>query len=221
MIDIRAKARSFAVETSATSLVEFAVAAPVLIALLLGAVELNNEITAGRRLDQASYSIAQIVSEAPDPPGTITETDLQMANDSAMVVFPLVLSDSSAKGESWSSDVSITISNVVMTQKSNGTYKAEVAWSWGANKRPCNKNLKPATSDDATPTTTTLPPDAYAPGSIVVVDVVYNYTPLFMAKLFNGIAMSRSTFLQPRNVPPTSYIIHSGAAGGATLCPGY
>jgi len=217
------------IDKTGVAAVEFALVAPLLLALLLGAVELDNQITAGRRLAQASYSVAQVISEAPNPPGTINYMDLQMANDSAMVVFPLVLSDSAARGVSWGSDISITISNIVMakvvtTCSTSCAYTAHVAWSWGASKRPCLINLSAATSDTATPTATTLPPDVFAPGSVIVADITYTYRSVFETGLFGTFVMHRSTYLQPRNVTPSSYIQYStvsGDPGATTLCPGY
>lgn len=229
MTEITAKLRRLQRDESATALVEFAFVAPFLIFLLLGSVELSNEITASRRLDQASYSVAQIVSEAPNPPGTISYSDLQMAHDSVMIVFPLVLADSASKGEAWTSDISITISNVVMTKvnpscTANCAYNAQVAWTWGDVKRPCTVNLTPSLSDASAPSNTTLPPDAFSTGSVVVVDIAYTYTPSLMSSLITSRTFHRTTYLQPRNVPPSSYIKYSaitGDPGATTVCTGY
>ncbi len=223
-------ARDFLRNRKGLVAIEFAMVGPVMLAMLLGSVELNNHIVASIRLAQASYSIAQIVSEAPNPPGTVNYMDLQMAHDSAMVAFPQVLANSYAQNKSWGNDISITISNVAMTKvvatcTTSCAYTAYVIWTWGSAPRPCQTNLTPASSDSAAPSATTLPPDAYAPGSLIVVDVVYTYRPTFLSNLFGNSTMSRSTYLQPRNVPPSSHIKYdatvTGDPGATTICPGY
>ncbi len=214
-------------DVSGVAALEFAFVAPLLILVLLGTVELYNEITSGRHVQQASYSIAQIISEAPNPPSTVDYQDLQMAHDSAMIAFPLVLADSASKGINWSKDVSITISSIVVTQdptcagKANCQYVANVAWTWGDAKRPCSVNLQKA-SDTADPSPTTLPSDAFAPGSIIVADVSYHYTPVIFDGIVRSINYKRTAYLQPRNVQPTSYIQYdriAGDPGATTICP--
>jgi Flp pilus assembly protein TadG len=214
-------------DVAGVAALEFAIVAPFLILVLLGTVELYNEITSGRRVQQASYSIAQIISEAPNPPGAVDYQDLQMAHDSAMIVFPLVLGDSASKGINWSKDISITISSIVVTQdptcagNANCQYIANVAWTWGDAKRPCSVNLQKA-ADTSDPSPTTLPSDAFAPGSLIVADVSYHYTPVIFGGIVHSINYTRSTYLEPRNVQPTSYIQYdqiAGDPGATTICP--
>jgi Flp pilus assembly protein TadG len=219
--------------------VEFAFVAPVVIAFLFGVVEFTNVTTAQRRLEIAASSIAQMVAAAQNPNPTacnvaghsgvttcVNYIDLQYANDATMVLFPLVLTDSAQKGIDWASDISITISSVVFTKvvptcTSSCTYSAAVSWSAGSAKRPCNTPLLPSATDATTPTPTTLPPDAYAAGSAIMVDLAYSYTPRFFTTILPKITLHRSAFLPPRNVLPSSSIFYSlatGDPGATTAC---
>jgi len=208
------------------AIVEFALVFPVLLMLLLALVEVSNAVTANRRLQVVANAMAQMITQSST--GVVNYVDVQFAIDSTMVLFPLVLSDSAQKRISWGNDISVTVSSVVFSLQnpqctSNCIYNANVAWSGGAQKRPCNFNLT-ATADTAAPSLTTLPTDVYGPGSLVVADVVYNYTPSVWPNALLTLKLSKSVYLQPRYIPPTSYIhyaVISGDNGVASSCPGY
>jgi hypothetical protein len=131
-----------------------------------------------------------------------------------MVIFPQMLQDAARKGISWKNDISISIAGVLFTGKPAGctpsncsSYDANVVWNSGPNKRTCGVLLTPA-PDTATPSPTTLPTDVFGPGSLIVVDIVYNYAPifgsvftkLFGSPLFGTIPIARSAYLAPRYV---------------------
>lgn len=208
------------------AIVEFALVFPVLLMLLLALVEVSNIVTANRRLQVVANAMAQMITQSST--GIVNYVDVQFAIDSTMVLFPLVLSDSAQKGIAWGNDISVTISSVVFSLQnpqcaSNCIYNANVAWSGGSQKRPCNFDLT-ATADTAAASSTTLPTDVYGPGSLVVADVVYNYTPSIWRNALPTLRLSKSVYLQPRYIPPTSYIhyaVISGDNGIASSCPGY
>lgn len=208
------------------AVVEFALIFPVLLLLLLALVEVSNLVTANRRLQVVANAMAQMITQSST--GVVNYVDIQFAVNSTMVLFPLVLSDSAQKGISWGNDISVTISSIVFSLQnsqctSNCIYNANVAWSGGGQRRPCNFNLT-ASNDTAAPSLTTLPTDVYGPGSLVVADIVYNYTPSIWPNVLPTIRLSKSVYLQPRYIPPTSYIhyaVISGDNGIASSCPGY
>ena len=220
------KKAAFRRNENGMAMVEFGLIFPVLVTLLLALVEVSNLATSNRRLQVVANSITQMITQSST--GVVNYVDVQFAIDSTMVLFPLVLSDSANKGISWSSDISVTVSSVVFSLQnalctSNCTYNAKVAWSGGSNKRPCNFNLT-ATPDTATPSSTTLPTDVYGPGSLIVADVVYTYKPWIWLTLLPAITVSKSVYLAPRYIPPTSYIKYSVIAGDngvASSCPGF
>lgn len=71
------------------------------------------------------------------------------------------------------------------------------------------------------PSKTTLPADVFGPGSIIIVDVVFNYTPIFGLGLFGTIPIARSAYLSPRYVPLIKYAVVSGDDGLGAECAGY
>ena len=94
----------FLCDQAGTAIVEFAWALPFLLLTLLGVYNLSQAANAERQLSRLSDGIAtQLVTTGVvgAPSYQINYTDLHYANDSAMLEFPLVLSDSYAKNESW------------------------------------------------------------------------------------------------------------------------
>ncbi len=203
--------------------VEFAIVVPMLALLLAGLYQAWMLTVVNRELDAVPASIAQMLTQTTT--GAVNDDDLAFTASSAMVLFPTVLSDAASKGLSWSDDIGITISSVVFSQQANGAYQAEVAWSRGTSKRPCGTPLTGA-ADTATPSPTTLPQDLFGVGSLIVVDVVFTYSPSFLPTTFmpqSTYTFKKSVYLQPRYIAAPSYITHSAkdADGATTLCPGY
>ena len=197
-------------------MLEFTLIAPFLLALLFGSYELTRFINTTRQISNLSNSIAQLFAQ--NTSGTITDTDLHFAIDSTMVTFPNVLGDAHQQGIWWYQDVHVTMSSVAFSPTvtgctSNCTYNAKVMWTTGS--RPCSTNLTPV-ADTATSSPGTLPTDAFGPGSIIVVDVVYNYRPIVATTLLGIKTISRSTFIQPRYVSSVKY----NSSGMATACAG-
>jgi len=227
MLNLATRARGRAMRTGCTrgtATLEFAIAFPVLILMLLSSVDVANLVTDSRRLQTVANTVGQLVSTTSS--GSVTYADLQSAASSAVVLFPAVLSQSYVGSEAWTSVISISISSIVFIKTnplctSNCSYTARVAWSGGSVPRPCGVNLAPA-SDSAAPSPTTLPQDVFGPGSLIVADVVYTYTPTFLT--IASTTFRKSSFIAPRYVPASSYIkyaVVSGDNGYASSCPGY
>ncbi len=226
---------AFARSTRAIAAVEFAIILPLMIIVMLGSVEVARLLTFSRRVNLVANTAVQMLSEPavaqvpsnvtiPAPnnvsSGNVTYTDLHTAQDSAMVIFPQVLSDAAQKGISWTNDIKISMASVRFVPppsgcKSSCSYQANVVWASGPNARTCGVPLT-AADDNVTPSKTTLPKDLfpspstpvtnlYSAGSIVVVDVDYTYTPLFTSKFFGSIRMQRSAYLSPRYVQLVLY----------------
>jgi Flp pilus assembly protein TadG len=192
---------------------EFALIAPLLIALFLGGFELTRYMNAIRRITYLANSVAEMIAQ--NTTGSVNMVDIQFAQDSTMLIFPQVLSDSKGKGIPWGNDMTVDISAVDFTPTvsgctSNCTYTAKVHWST-AGYRPCSAPLS-AVSDTAAPTATTLPSDVFGPGSLIVVDVVYTYTPVVATNIFGAMTIRHSAYLQPRYVASVNY---DGSVGWA------
>ncbi len=199
--------RTFAAARKGVGAVEFAFTAPILITLLCGGFELTRYIKAVRQLTAASTALAGMIAQ--NTSGSVNDTDLLFFRDAVMIAYPDVLADAAAQNKTWTNDIQVTMSSINFSLtnqncKSNCTYQAKVAWSGGSNTRPCSTLLTSA-SDDAQPTTTTLPSDTFGPGTLIVVDIVYTYRPIVATQLLRPLSLSRSFYIQPRYVSSIAY----------------
>ena len=211
--------------TSGSAAVEFAFIMPFLLVLLLGAFEVSRYITTLRKVTLASNSVAEILSQ--NQSGTITVIDVLTAFDSIMITFPGVLADAHAKGIDWYNDIQATFSSVAFTPTkpgctSNCIYTANVAWTWPWNStgRVCGVP-QTSVSDTSPPTLTALPQSSFGPGSMIVVDVAYVYTPTVATKLFSPMTIRKSFYIPPRRVPLVKLDPAAEGVLGLRRCPGY
>jgi Flp pilus assembly protein TadG len=217
--------KTFKAAQGGLAMLEFAFALPFLLLALLGFVELDRYISMTRRLEITANSIAEQIAQDT----LVTPVDVTFAQDSTVVLFPAVLADSASKGIAWSADIALSMSSIVFTQTNpsctvNCNYNAKVAWSSGSNSvsRPCNVLLQ-AVPDGQSPQPTTLPTDAFGPVPVIVVDVAFNYTPLFGANLLPAVTLRRSAYMQPRYTAGNAYLQYAVAGGDnlVTTCPGF
>ncbi len=219
--------KRFAAAEQGVAGLEFSIAAPLLILMMLGFVELDRYAWATRELENTANSIAQMMTQAPLPAvgaaGSILPGDIAIATNSVKVLFPRVLQDSARLGHSWDSDIAVGISSVAFTERNPGCvgaaciYDATVAWSGGNARRPCKVPMAPVADTDP-PSPTTLPADSFGASSVVVVDLTYVYKPLFLQKIFAGWTLKRSAYLQPRYVDVLKYAV-AGGDSLVTTCP--
>ena len=217
------RAKEFWRARQAIAATEFALVLPLLVILMLGSVEAARLIVSARKVTLVATTAVEMLTQ--NGTGKINYVDLHFATDSTMVIFPQILQDAAQKGISWKNDISVSMASVVFTPNpstctSNCSYNANVVWNSGPNKRTCGVLLVSAT-DTATPNNTKLPADVFGPGSIIVVDVLFNYTPIFGLGLFGTIPIARSAYLAPRYVPLIKYAVVSGDDGVGAECPGY
>ncbi|MGH6811044.1 MAG: TadE/TadG family type IV pilus assembly protein [Methylocella sp.] len=211
----------------AISAIEFALVLPFLVVLMLGSAEAARLIIFARNVTQVATTSVEMLTQ--NGTGKINYVDLHFAIDSTMVIFPQILQDAAQKKITWGNDISISMASVVFTPNplsctSNCSYTANVVWNSGPNKRTCGVALT-AVPDTSAPSKTTLPADVFGPGSLIVVDIVFNYTPIFGLGLFGTIPIARSAYIAPRYVQAPKYIKYdatvSGDDGIGAECPGY
>jgi Flp pilus assembly protein TadG len=243
------KRQRFGRDPRGSAALEFAIVFPVLMALLSGALEYSLAARAGRRLTALVDSVGAMLAATPvaaaargslpATTGTATYVTLHYAHDSAMLVFPDVLADAYAKGKSWGSQIKISMAGVSFTlapgctsaSSSPGCYVAHVGWTGDAKTRACGAPLN-AVANSSTPSASTLPmalfdpvptqtAGVYAvPPPVIVVDVVYTYTPLVFGKLLGSTSIARSAYVNPRYMTKLTYQAISGDDGFGQLCPG-
>ena len=188
--------------------VEFALILPVILLLYIGAVDVTRSVLTGRRLDQLSRTIADLVSQQPTTT-PVTSTTLSLifgAASSVMSPYP-------------TSGLKLTVSAVDISAKADGSCcQALVRWSFtqGGTLRPCTPPLTQV-ADGTYATATTIPSSlilansaggfgyrAGATSYLIIADVSSTYAPFFPALPFvnpsdwfrNGIR--RTTYMVPR-----------------------
>jgi Flp pilus assembly pilin Flp len=235
MADRLPSATRFLGDTRAASVIEFALILPVLLILMLGGIQLVTYIDASRKVGLIAQSISQMISQAMPPSGstvaTVTAADLHFSYDSTLVLFPYLLKDAPRQGLQWWQDIAITYAAVAFTRTSSNCiggdlsacYTAAVAWTssgtTGGNYRPCKVPQLPA-ADTTPPNRTTLPRSVFGPGSIVAVDVVFNFRPTFGARFIPAVRIARSMYVQPRYAALVNFDT-TGNDGIAVKCPGF
>src|ERR1700722_2672499 len=131
----RAKFAEFRRNRSGMAATEMAFIAPIMILLALGGVDTTRYVIATEQIDKVASTIGQMLTETqPTIPGgrtaAVTYVDLQFFHDSAMVIFPDVLSDAANQGVSWTKDIEISMSSIQFTASpstctTNCTYTAQ------------------------------------------------------------------------------------------------
>ena len=200
------RACAFARDDGGVSAIEFSLCAPVMIVLLLVGVDTARFVIATKRVESVAATIGQMMSV--NTSGSLSDTDLQFYRDSAMVIFPQVLADAAQQNVPWTSDIGVTMSSVAFTGTSPNV-TAKVTWSGGSAPRSCT--VPPvAAADAASPSPTTLPPDGFTPGSLLVVDVKFTFRPTIAPHFMSPMSISRSFYMAPR-------FVQSVAFGGSTF----
>jgi Flp pilus assembly protein TadG len=207
--------------------VEFALVAPVLVILLVGARDLSVGIATWWHVTQAAKAIGQIATATAantDQTNSLTATEAYAA---ATAVFPLLpqLVSTAAK------DFGVVLSAVVFTPTAavvtpcTGAclYAAAVAWSHvplgGAAARPCGALTQAA--DTAAPSPTTLPASAFSAAPLLVVDLSVTFRPIFTSLLAAAIPLTRTVYLPLRTGPDSAWVRYVDTGSAQPMCPGF
>lgn len=219
--------------------IEFAVILPVLLLLLLAGTQVVLYINASRKVGQVARSISQMMSQAAPSDtssvATVNANDLHFSYDSAMVIAPFLLGDAKRQGVEWWKTISINAASIAFTKITNtcndpsdqsACYVANVVWTssgvaqpGGTTYRPCVVPQLPA-DNSAPPTPRTLPRSVFGPASLIVIDVVYTFTPTFGQNFVPAVRIAQSAYVQPRYASLVTYD-PANSDGIASKCPGY
>lgn len=202
---------------------EFALIAPLLLLIGLGAIDLSRAWLAWRRVVQTAQATAEIetaVAVQIDGSNQTTTSQLSTVSTAIFAIYPSVQS-------APTSQYGVAISEVVFTKSPANcttacTYTANVAWSaplqGSASARPCG--TLSSKSDTSAPSSSTLPADAFGPTSLLVVDVFYNYQPILLNYLTGPVAMHYTAYLPPRSGTIGQWIRYVNSGVG-TNCAGW
>lgn len=196
---------------------EFAIAAPLLMLLLLATIDVSRAILTARRMEVAAGAIAEMASTAAAraaSPNTLSSTAAWQATTAAFAWFP----DWARAG--GANTFSITLSSINFASTSGG-YKPKLAWSvanpLGVSRlRPCGS---PAiVANDATPTTASISAGDVGTTSLLVADISTTFQPMFLGLILVTIPMTQSASVSPRIGNGVTLLIDGGAAS-TVICP--
>lgn len=185
--------------TRGVAALEFALASPMLILMLLSMYDIANGWLAWRRLTAAAQSVGQIATVLAvnvDGTNSLTVEQAWRSSTAAYAAMPEMRVAGARYG--------VTLSQVLFTTAPacNGTTcAAHVDWSKAvlgvAAPRPCG--ALSATADDAAPGPTVMPQSTFQPAPVLVVDMTYAFKPLFLGGVVGAISMARSSYFPARS----------------------
>lgn len=212
--------------------IEFGLILPLMFSMVAGVYDLSQAYVAWERVTTCAQAIDQIATALAANSATVNSLTMAQATTAASAIYAYLPDTQSAS----TSTFGVTISSVVMSSSPPGCtsgclYDAHVAWSGvfagsATSQRPCDlvpglSGLIPA-ADNATPTPNTLPTDAYSAASLMVVDVVYTFTPAFFKYITKSFKMAQSAYYPPRAGLTNNWISYKQSSGNSTtLCAGY
>ncbi|MFO1184628.1 MAG: TadE/TadG family type IV pilus assembly protein [Bauldia sp.] len=166
-----AKLRQMRRDRNAMAAVEFALVAPILMALYFGITEIGDAVVVYTKVTHTASAINDLVSQAK----SITNADMaSIFSAASSIMVPKSTSN-------------LTI--VVTAIQTDAASKATVAWADGLHKTPPAKN-----------SSYTLPANLVAPNAFYVdAKVVYTYQPLIGFWFPTAVPLSRESYLLPRN----------------------
>ncbi|TFZ57613.1 pilus assembly protein [Methylorubrum sp. Q1] len=238
-----AQVDGFRAAEGAVAAIEFALILPTLLLVLFAGTQVVAYIDATRKVELVAHSISQMISQSVPPDSStvalVNATDLHFSYDATLVLFPYVMKDAKRRGRSWWENISINYASIQFKAKNSACqnnpdtsvdlspcYDAKVVWTTtgtaqpgGNNYRPCDTPQLP-TADDAVSTRTTLPRSTYGPGSLVVIDVAFDFTPTFGSGFVPAVRIARTAYVQPRYASLVNFDTTNND-GIATKCTGY
>ncbi|MFI5011495.1 MAG: TadE/TadG family type IV pilus assembly protein [Hyphomicrobiales bacterium] len=199
---IRGKLHGFAVLTSATAAIEFALVLPIMLTTYLGSVEVGEGVTADRKLSNLALTLANLTARSA---GALQDSDLNsIFNAGAAVLAPF---DYTQAGM-------VVTSIVFDTANPPNAY---VVWSSATG--PGATAMTPSCSANLS---TTLVPNSIrtSNGSVILGQATFPYKPAIGYVVTGTINLSEANFMVPRNVssvPRTNSggVTYSKCSGGS------
>lgn len=163
-------AKIFAKEERGVSAVEFALIAPVMVAFLLGSIEVNLLLTADRKVTQLTSTIADLVAQDD----VITADEM----DDIFIAASAILQPYSA------APLKMRVTSVVMNEDGDAT----VAWSQGRGMVALSPGSSISTPEGLLQNNT----------SIIMSQVTYDYYSLIGSFVDTNIQLDDTFYLRPR-----------------------
>ncbi|MBV8457583.1 MAG: pilus assembly protein [Acetobacteraceae bacterium] len=206
---------------------EFALLLPVLVVITLSLTDVTNAVITWWRLSAAANAIARIGTSYAATESNTNSLSTSQATTASTAIFAVIPGLTTAP----LSQYGVTLSSVVMTPTvagctSNCTYTANTAWSvvvqgTAGAARPCGPPPLGVAANDASASINTLPPDAFSSSPLLVVDVTYEFIPLFTNLFGVKVQWMETAYMAPRTGTDADWIQLTGAQAAQAQCPGY
>jgi Flp pilus assembly protein TadG len=184
--------RRFLASTGGVIAIEFGLVFPMLLVLLLASVDAGRAIAIYMKVRAATYALDAMANQYP----SVQDSDLQLISGAAGVVlapYP-------------PGPTGLRISQIEIV--TGGT--TVVAWSYGVNLTPyayrATNVTPPGSLASTSGSNTTCPTTSYTTGNVnnngcylLLAEVQYTYTPMFVQFITGPITLSDSLWLAPRN----------------------
>ena len=169
--------RALSTSRDGTAAIEFALVLPVLLLLVLTGYEINEAVTAYRKVTLTARTVADLTTQY----STMATSDVTtVLNASAQVMAPFDTTNLTIVLTEFATDI---------------TGKTTVTWSKALNGTAMTAGA-PAT----------LPANVAQLGtSLVLAQVTYNFTPAIAYKLAGPFAMSGQIYMSPRSTQSITY----------------
>jgi Flp pilus assembly protein TadG len=227
---LRASGARLARARSGVAAIEFALIAPILILMATGLHDLTRAFIAWQRLSMAAQAIAEIATSVAATAANTNSLNASQAGQASSAVYAYLPNTATPTHPAFG----VTLTSIVMTPTVQGcvaacTYTAHVAWSGvfqgTSPRRLCdaiaNESALTAVSDDLDPSPSTLPTHVYSAAPLLVADVSYTYTPLFLQFITGPIAIVRTAYFSTRTGRVGNWIRYVEPGGDSLRCAGY
>ncbi len=196
LTSLRHRARNFGRQQNGGMLIEFAFALPILVTLTLGTVNTAIFILLHQRMDRASSSVADLVSQ----PENITQAHVELSFDAADHLFGNLF-DLGANGH-------IIVTSVAGGTASNPPPRVNFQLHMDCNGSAESSQIAPSPpgSEATLPNGLTLQPGE----SVIVAEVFYDYEPMFFGDLIEGGTQYHVAVRRPR--------LGAGTLAGGITC---
>jgi Flp pilus assembly protein TadG len=168
--------RRLARETRGTSTVELAFAAPILVAIALGGVEITRFVLLNQKIERTSATMADLVSQSE----TLTEQNMnQLFEATTSVMTPFEMNSGGT---------------VIVSSVSNTGSGAEIDWQRAYGVAGNTSQIGMPGAGAQLPAGFVLAEN----DSVIVAEVIYSFAPMFTANLIDPVDLYNLAVFRPR-----------------------
>ncbi len=226
---------------SGVAALEFGLLAPVMGIMLMGLTDLADALVTLRRLNAAVQQIGLTATELSIQPNQTTSLTVAQLNQASSIIFSILPSLANVPVYNATTNpvppYAVVVSDVVFASSQTSpsctagltctSYTANLAWSvplqYGQQINRACGTVTQTTATANTVLVNNLPSTVPTSGitaltSVLVVDVVYNFSPIF-GKFLGNITMRQTAYFNQRSIV-APYITYNtaGASSGGVVC---